>query len=99
MNAQINYYIISGNVNESFYIDKLHGNLYTNGILDREEKSQYYLVVKATNDPNFILPGEDNLVYDKDDASVAVITVNIDDVNDSPPVFSKEDYYAGKNFN
>ncbi|XP_076043934.1 cadherin 87A isoform X2 [Oratosquilla oratoria] len=95
-NAKIFYYIVKGNADKAFYIDKLHGKLYTNAVLDREEKSSYNLVVKATNDPNFILPGgEEEVVTERDDTTLAFVTINVDDVNDTPPSFMKKVYYAG----
>ncbi|XP_071526000.1 cadherin-87A [Panulirus ornatus] len=98
INAKVFYYLVSGNTHESFYLDKLLGKVYTNAVLDREQRSSYTLVVKATNDPNFILDPEQEVVYDKDDPTLAIITINIEDENDTPPRFIHEVYYAGVSY-
>lgn len=95
INAKIFYYLVSGNAHESFYLDKLHGKVYTNAVLDREQRSSYTLVVKATNDPNFMLDPDQEVVYDENDPTLAIITINIEDENDTPPRFIHEAYYAG----
>lgn len=88
--------MVSGNAHESFYLDKLHGNLYTNAVLDREQLDKYTLVVKATNDPIFTWDQNQEVVYDEDDPTLAIVTVNIEDENDTPPRFLKDVYYAGQ---
>ncbi|XP_027213278.2 cadherin-87A [Penaeus vannamei] len=98
INAKIYYYLVSGNAHESFYLDKLHGNLYTNAVLDREQLDKYTLVVKATNDPIFTWDQNQEVVYDEDDPTLAIVTVNIEDENDTPPRFLKDAYYAGVNY-
>nr|XP_053634394.1 LOW QUALITY PROTEIN: cadherin-87A-like [Cherax quadricarinatus] len=98
INAKIFYYLVTGNAHESFYLDKLHGKLYTNAVLDREQQSSYTLVVKATNDPNFTVDPDQEVVYDENDPTLAIITVNIEDENDTPPRFIHEAYYAGVSY-
>ncbi|CAL4115826.1 unnamed protein product, partial [Meganyctiphanes norvegica] len=99
INGKIFYYIVSGNEAESFFIDKLHANIYTSAVLDREYKSSYTLVIKATNDPNFIVysPEDDgpSIVYDENDSTIALVNIVIEDVNDTPPKFVKDELYAG----
>lgn len=95
INAKIFYYFVAGNDHESFYLDKLHGNLYTNAVLDREQNASYTLVVKATNDPNFIIDPSQEVVYDETDPTLAIVSVTIEDENDTPPRFTREVYYAG----
>jgi hypothetical protein len=47
--AKIYYYIISGNDNGSFSLDRTTGSIYTNTSFDREETDEYNLFIKATN--------------------------------------------------
>ena len=52
-------WIVSGNEGDWFYIDRTHGFVYNKVVLDREQRSFYDLLVKATNDPQYsqvILP-------------------------------------------
>ncbi|KAG7153827.1 Cadherin-87A-like [Homarus americanus] len=98
INAKVFYYLVSGNAHESFYLDKLHGKLYTNAVLDREQRASYTLVVKATNDPNFIFDPNQEVLYNEEDPTLAIITVNIEDENDTPPRFISEAYYAGVSY-
>ena len=53
-NARIFYHIIEGNEGNWFYIDRTHGFVYNRGDLDREVRHSYDLVVKATNDPQYL---------------------------------------------
>lgn len=96
LNAKIFYYLVSGNSHENFYLDKLHGKLYTNAVLDREQRASYTLVVKATNDPNFTIDPEQEVVYDPEDPTQAVVSLTVEDENDTPPRFHQDLYYAGK---
>ncbi len=53
-NAKIYYHILEGNEGEWFYIDRTHGFVYNRVMLDREQRHQYDLVIKATNDPQYL---------------------------------------------
>ena len=53
-NAKIYYHILSGNEGNWFYIDRTHGFVYNRVVLDREERRSYDLVVKATNDHQYL---------------------------------------------
>ena len=63
-----------------FRIDS-DGNVYADGPLDREEQSEYTLVVRA-NDTGF--PSKSNYTN---------ITVTVTDINDNAPVFTANTYY------
>jgi hypothetical protein len=54
--AKIFYYIISGNENGRFNLDRTTGSIYTNASFDREDKSEYNLFIKASNDPQYYAP-------------------------------------------
>lgn len=51
--AKIYYYIMSGNENGSFSLDRTTGSIYTNTSFDREETDEYNLLIKATNYPQY----------------------------------------------
>lgn len=51
--AKVYYYIIGGNEERTFTVDRLDGMIMTNGSLDREKRDFYELFVKATNDPDY----------------------------------------------
>jgi hypothetical protein len=51
--AKIYYYIISGNENGNFNLDRTTGSIYTNTSFDREETDEYNLRIKATNYPQY----------------------------------------------
>ena len=73
------YSIISGNSNDTFIINPENGRIFLHKPLDFERKKQYKLTVKATDDG---IPALESLT---------TVTVTVEDVNDSPPVFTKCD--------
>ncbi|XP_060102406.1 protocadherin Fat 1 isoform X1 [Heteronotia binoei] len=79
-NNHIHYSIIDGNQGSPFTIDLTLGEVKVAKPLDREKFSGYTLTVQASDNGN--------------PPRVNVTTVNIDvsDVNDNPPVFSKGNY-------
>ena len=72
--GQLVYSIEPGN---AFSIDPISGNITTADILDREMIDKYVLNVTVTDGGEPALSG------------VAKVTVTVSDVNDNPPVFSK----------
>lgn len=99
--AKVYYYILSGNEEKRFYLDKSDGSLYTNTSFDREEKSEYYLYIIANNDPDYyISPEERSKMSEYDiahDSSIAKVKVTVLDENDNAPKFQINNYYAGIN--
>ncbi|XP_025063474.1 protocadherin Fat 1 isoform X5 [Alligator sinensis] len=79
-NNHIHYSIIDGNQGSPFTIDPTRGEIKVTKLLDREKISGYTLTVQASDNGN--------------PPRVNTTTVNIDvsDVNDNPPVFSKGNY-------
>lgn len=76
-NGQVQYTILSGNIDDAFTIDKTHGILRTKRSLDREDIPEYKLIIKAV---------------DKDDSrhtSTAVVNIVVLDTNDHAPRFSE----------
>ncbi|KAI5624969.1 protocadherin Fat 4-like, partial [Silurus asotus] len=75
--GQVQYTIVSGNLDGAFTIDKTHGILRTKRSLDREKIPEYRLVIKAE---------------DKDDSrytSTAVVNIIVLDTNDHAPRFTE----------
>ena len=73
------YSITSGNSNDTFILNPENGRIFLYKPLDFERKKQYKLTVKATDDG---IPALESLTN---------VTVTVEDVNDSPPVFTKCD--------
>jgi hypothetical protein len=74
--SNIEYSIESGNINESFKIDKT-GRITINKNLDYEEITEYSLKIKA---------------FDGIYSDFATVKINIANVNDEPPVFTDSEY-------
>lgn len=55
-NKLVYYYIIDGNQDDIFHLDKLTGKLYANATFDREIKDEYQLVIKASSKEIIIPP-------------------------------------------
>ncbi|KAH0616155.1 hypothetical protein JD844_027065 [Phrynosoma platyrhinos] len=79
-NSHIRYSIIDGNQENQFTIDPTLGEVKVAKLLDREKISGYTLTVQASDNGN--------------PPRINTTTVNIDvsDVNDNPPMFSKGNY-------
>ncbi|KAI1899055.1 hypothetical protein AGOR_G00078740 [Albula goreensis] len=86
-NKAITYQISGTGKNETDYfeIDPLNGIIKTTQVLDYEDIQQFHLKVKATDHGVPPLSTE------------ALIVVNVTDINDNPPNFSKEQYHARLN--
>ncbi|XP_035265581.1 protocadherin Fat 2 [Anguilla anguilla] len=78
-NVPITYDIISGNEHGKFEIDTETGALYVNGSLDFEHCREYYLSVEGAR-------GKSSL------SDIAMVIINITDINDNAPAFSLGDY-------
>ncbi|XP_033215756.1 DE-cadherin-like isoform X2 [Belonocnema kinseyi] len=74
--SPVTYIIISGNTNNSFYIESTTGKIRVNQPLDYEKLTEYSLTVKAF----------DGLYND-----TAQVMIFIENVNDNPPVFGNFD--------
>ncbi|XP_047222516.1 protocadherin-23 [Girardinichthys multiradiatus] len=72
-NGQIEYSILSGNINEAFILDSVRGILATNVLLDREITPSYKLILQAAD------RGKPPL------SSTATIRVQVVDINDNSP--------------
>uniref|UniRef100_H2ZT82 Cadherin domain-containing protein n=1 Tax=Latimeria chalumnae TaxID=7897 RepID=H2ZT82_LATCH len=79
-NGKVEYYIIDGDLNGEFIIEKSSGVLSNSRILDREARSEYTLTVVAQDQG---LPQR---------SCVATVTVTVLDLNDNTPAFPEVAY-------
>lgn len=100
LNPPVFYYMLLGNENGAFYLDKLTGDLYTNKSLDREEIDVYHLYIQASTTPDLHFadnqPELSQRILDRD-STVAKVQITISDVNDNPPRFDQPIRYVGVN--
>jgi len=94
-NARVYYYIVEGNHDRSFIVDRLDGTIYSNTSLDREAKDSYEIFIKATNDPDYYVAKDSSLPSNA--SSVAHVRIVVLDENDNAPMFQRSVYYAGVN--
>nr|XP_012234071.1 PREDICTED: cadherin-87A [Linepithema humile] len=97
--AKVYYYIEAGNEGYAFYMDKSDGSIYANKSFDRETRDKYVLSILASNDPDlYINPAQSGrpLTHHPEHGHVNV-TIYVLDENDNPPIFERNDYYAGVN--
>uniref|UniRef100_A0A3Q2TYG1 Protocadherin-16 n=1 Tax=Fundulus heteroclitus TaxID=8078 RepID=A0A3Q2TYG1_FUNHE len=78
-NGQVEYSILSGNLNEAFILDSVRGILATNALLDREITPSYKLILQAVD------RGKPPL------SSSATVRVQVVDVNDNSPAIPPMD--------
>ncbi|XP_066585244.1 cadherin-related tumor suppressor [Prorops nasuta] len=74
-NSELTFAISAGNRRDTFYMDPLTGSLYLRKSLDYEELDKYTLNITCSDG------GHPRL------SSVTVLTVEVIDTNDNPPVF------------
>ncbi|XP_043864280.1 cadherin-87A [Drosophila mojavensis] len=102
-NRDIFYYMLLGNEDGAFYVDKLSGDIYTNKSLDREETDAYTLYILASIKADLHISEEERASFSiktlNRDNTVAKVAITVLDVNDNAPVFEKPVYYAGVNAN
>ncbi|ETN58359.1 hypothetical protein AND_010057 [Anopheles darlingi] len=98
-NPSIYYYVLLGNEDGAFYVDKTSGDLYTNRSIDREVNDMYLLYVLASKQPDLYISERDRIMLSTEqlerNATVAKVWVSVLDVNDNAPVFRRDTYYAG----
>ncbi|XP_057365539.1 cadherin-23-like isoform X1 [Daphnia carinata] len=87
------YYIVGGNQQGAFSLDRFQHTLTVEKTLDREEQASHIIVVKASEncdlDPDVI----DS--FDPADDSLLKVVVNLKDINDNPPTFERKVFTAG----
>ena len=96
---RVYYYIVAGNERNWFSIDKSYGNIYTKKKLDREERSQYSLQIKTSNDPYKQCENDVCNIgpssNPEEDSSIVLVHIFVKDKNDNLPNFESSEYYVG----
>ncbi|XP_012945815.1 protocadherin-1 [Aplysia californica] len=77
-NSEVTYTLVSGEYLSLFSINQVDGTISTTTMLDREDRSEYYLVVVAADNGNPQL------------STTATVTIKVLDENDNPPKFTKQ---------
>jgi hypothetical protein len=98
-NGRVFYYIVEGNSEGYFSIDKSYGNIYTKRKIDRETISEFMLTIKATNEASFVCEGAtcdiEMTEADLEDDSVVKVLIFIEDKNDNFPRFKSKEFFVG----
>jgi len=90
---------VLGNEEYAFYMDKSDGSIYANKSFDRETRNKYILSILASNDPDLYINAAQSgrsLTHNPEHGH-ANVTITVLDENDNPPIFERNDYYAGVN--
>ncbi|XP_044002013.1 cadherin-23 isoform X2 [Aphidius gifuensis] len=91
--TQVCYFIVGGNEDGYFILNKLNHTLTTVKKLDREQQDEYSLLIKATEDCNNVPANES--FFEEDDDTLLKVTVKISDINDNPPKFTSDVFTGG----
>ena len=83
-NADIQYSITAGNLNDAFQIDQQNGSISLASVVDFEQTTLYTLTVTAVN-----------FLASNQLASSISVTINVLDVNEFAPVFTQDLYQRG----
>eukprot|EP00058_Branchiostoma_floridae_P024852 XP_002610342.1 hypothetical protein BRAFLDRAFT_72456 [Branchiostoma floridae] len=94
-NAIVFYFITGGNEGKFFLLDKQTGILSVHRDLDRETKPVHTLLIKASSDPDYQVPRQRRRVIDVSDSSLQQLVIEVEDINDQPPRFTRKQYTAG----
>uniref|UniRef100_T1IXK6 Cadherin domain-containing protein n=1 Tax=Strigamia maritima TaxID=126957 RepID=T1IXK6_STRMM len=86
-NAQVLYYIVSGNEDGEFHINRTTGVISAQRALDFEKRSRHVLNVSAVDREEH--EGNPTTDWTK---SFAQVVVNVEDRHDSPPNFERGEY-------
>lgn len=100
-NKDVYYYMLLGNEDGAFAVDKTTGDIYTNKTLDRETTDSYTLYILASIKRDLHISNEERAAFsiktlDRDN-TVAKVIITVLDENDNAPVFMHDIYYAGVN--
>ncbi|XP_034041014.1 cadherin-23-like [Thalassophryne amazonica] len=98
-NAVVYYFIAGGNTDGNFAMIP-EGELKVNKELDREEIPVYSIIVKASSNRNWTPPRGQRAARSRAldpalDPSLQEVRIELEDINDQKPRFTKEEYTAG----
>ncbi|XP_077533203.1 cadherin 74A [Haemaphysalis longicornis] len=99
-NAFIDYYIVGGNMENVFSIQRTgnnEGEILTKKRVDREQKDRYLLTLQVSM-PSKRLEQVD-ATYNPDDKTQLQVDVRVEDVDDNSPSFEKPSYVLGIRIN
>lgn len=93
-NHEIFYYILLGNEDGAFYIDKTSGDVFTNKSLDRELVDMYALYILASKKSDLHISEMELMFLSTDslerNSTIAKVWISILDENDNAPEFSQD---------
>ncbi|XP_023233383.1 cadherin-23-like [Centruroides sculpturatus] len=96
INAIMDYFIIDGNEQDVFGVrrnNESKGEIYINKHIDREKQNKYLLTIKVSKPSKPPHPLQDK--YTPEDLSQIQVAVDIQDIDDNPPLFEKDHYIVG----
>ncbi|KAG0425436.1 hypothetical protein HPB47_027381 [Ixodes persulcatus] len=99
-NAFIDYFIVGGNLDNVFAIQRTgnnEGEIITKKRVDREAKERYMLTLKVRM-PSKPLE-EVDITYNPDDKTQLQVDVQVEDIDDNSPSFEKPSYVLGIRMN
>lgn len=90
----IYYYVLLGNEDGAFYIDKTSGDVFTNKSLDREVVDMYALYILASKKPDLHISEMELMLLSTDslerNSTIAKVWISVSDENDNAPEFSQD---------
>lgn len=93
-NHAIYYYILLGNEEGAFYIDKTSGDVFTNKSLDRETVDVYVLYILASKKSDLHISEMELLLLSTEslerNSTIAKVWISVVDENDNAPEFSQD---------
>lgn len=93
-NHAISYYILLGNEDGAFYIDKLSGDVFTNKSLDRETVDMYALYILASKHSDLHISESELMFLSTENlernSTIAKVWISVLDENDNAPEFSHD---------
>lgn len=79
VHGDLRYNVVSGNENNTFYLDEVEGRLVLISSLDRETTDHYNIILRVEDSAQ----GSPDVKF-----SNVTLYISIEDVNDNPPVCS-----------